>query len=303
MRAETITIPAGAEGIDFAWWRPGDQVRPWSFVVRYLCKLPNGKAVTRAEIDFYHSLGVAVGLVWEQAANDWEKGAAKGTEHGRLAAAFAQRLGYPKGLPLLTAFDTNALPGDARAQGYGNAFYDEVMAAGYDAGPYADLDVIRVLAKRSGLNWLAGATSWSDPTKPYRPETMPGYELVHVRQVISGSTPSYDRNVALRPFLAWLPHETRDEPTTEVELRPIPPRPPVPTTPIEEDDDMPNRFVADSQTKGSAVVTLTVDLEGRPHYTMVGFDDAQTRAAYAVALPVKSFTDTEYLALAAVSAK
>lgn len=303
MRSDVITIPAGAEGIDFAWWRPGDQVRPWSFVVRYICKLPNGKAVTKAEIDFYHSLGVAVLLVWEQSANDWEKGAAKGTEHGRLAAAFATRLGYPKGLTPLAAFDTNALPGDPRALAYGSAFADEVNAAGYDSGPYGDLDVIRVLAYRSGLNWLAGATSWSDPTRPYQPELMPGYELVHVRQVISGSTPSYDRNIALRAFVAWLPHDSAEVPDVEIEPPVIPARPPTPTIPIEEDDDMANKYVADSATKGSAVVTLTTDLEGNPHYTMVGFTDPLTARAWRAALPHESMSDADYLALAAAAAK
>jgi hypothetical protein len=210
MHADLVTIPAGAHGLDFAFWRPGDEVAAWSFVVRYICKRPNPKAVTRAEIDFYHSIGVAVILTFEQGADDWQDGAGRGTEHGQIAAQFAADLGYPKGAPVLPAFDTNAAPGDPRATAYGNAFADQVIPQGWDFGPYADLDVIRLLAARSGLNWLAGATSWSDPTKPYQPETMPDYELVHVRQVISGSTPSYDQNIVLRPFKAWLPHEAPD---------------------------------------------------------------------------------------------
>jgi hypothetical protein len=161
---QITTIPAGSAGVDFAYWRPGDEIAPWSYVVRYACKLPNPKALTANEAQFYLSLGVAVLLVWEQSANDWEKGAAKGTEHGRLAAQFAANVDYPHGATILAAFDTNASPGDPRAAGYGNAFADEVIAAGYDFGPYADLDVIRLLAGRSAINWLVGATSWSDPT-------------------------------------------------------------------------------------------------------------------------------------------
>lgn len=223
-----LTIPAGADGIDFAWWRPGDSVRPWSFVVRYICKLPNGKAVTAAEIAFYHSLGVAVLLVWEQGSSDWQQGAAKGTEQGKLAMAFAASLGYPKGLAILAAFDTNAVAGDARALAYGTAFADEVEAGGWSLGLYSDLDVMRLLQGRSTINWLAGARAWSAPGPLYRPEDQPGYELVHVRQTISGSTPNYDRNIVLRPFWAWMPH-TEAYPVLEHQ----------PTTPSPQEADMP----------------------------------------------------------------
>lgn len=216
---QIVTIPAGAEGLDFAGWRPGAEIAAQSFVVRYICRRPNPKAVTRAEIDFYHSLGVAVLLVFEQGAGDWQQGAAKGTAQGQLAASEAALLGFPAGLPVLIAFDTNAVAGDVRAIAYGNAAADELNDAGYDFADYADLDVIRVLANRSKLNWLAGARAWSSTAPLYRPETMPGYELVHVRQTISGSTPNYDNNVVLRPFPAWLPHEVPDH----VERPPAPP--------------------------------------------------------------------------------
>lgn len=236
MRDPIVTIPAGAQGIDYAGWRPtADQLAPWKYVVRYACKLPNAKAATPAEVQFILSTGTAFMLVWEQGAADWQQGAAKGTEHGRLAAQFAWNIAYPTGLAIIAAFDTNASPGDARAYAYGLAFADQVEAAGYTLGLYADLDVIRLLQGRSGLNWLAGATSWSDPTKPYQPETMPGYELVHVRQVISGSTPNYDRNITLRPFWAWLPHDVNVVVEVDSPVAPSTPIIPDPYDPNEDD--------------------------------------------------------------------
>lgn len=287
-----VELPVGSEGIDFAWWRPVS-VKPWSYVVRYICKLPNGKAVTRAEIDRYHAEGVAVLLVWEQSADDWARGKALGLDHGRRAVAFAMALGYPLGAPILFAFDTNAVPGDSRALQYGSAAADAVQGAGFTFGPYGDLDVIKVLAHRSSLNWLAGATSWSDPTKPYQPETMPGYELVHVRQVISGSTPNYDRNITLRPFPGWLPHAEVIVPPVEVE-------PPIVVAPgpvvIVTEEEEPMQYVADSRSQGSAVVTLAT-INGKPGHLMAGFDTPEERAVYAAVLPIVAFDDATYLAM------
>jgi hypothetical protein len=206
-----------------------NDLAPWDYVVRYFCKLPSYKAVTLTEIITIHAAGVAFLAVWEQGQADWQLGATKGLEHGQLAVAFAHSVRYPPDLPILFAFDTNAVPSDARARAYGTAAADVVEAAGFGFGVYGDHDVIRVLQDRSRLNWLAGATYWSDPTKPYQPETMPGYELVHVRQVISGSTPNYDRNITLRPFPAWLPHEV---------AAPIEAQPPTP----QPEDDMADLF-------------------------------------------------------------
>lgn len=292
MREPIVTIPVGAEGIDYAWWRPtADQLKPWKYAVRYACKLPNGKAATPAEAQFILSCGTAFVLVWEQGAADWQQGVNKGTEHGRLAAQFAVNLGYPKGLAIIAAYDTNAASGDSRALAYGMAFADQVEAAGYTLGLYADLDVIRLLQGRSALNWLAGARSWSAPGPDYKPENQRGYELVHVRQVISGSTPNYDRNVTLRPFWAWLPHDVN------VEVEP-PVVPPAPIVIVPNPEEEPVRFVADSQSKGSAVVELVYGADKQPHHTMVGFNTAQERAVWASVLPVKPFDDATYLAMA-----
>lgn len=222
--SQIVTIPVGAQGYDFSFWRPGTEIARESYVVRYGGKPTSassaGKYTNRPEVDFYHSLGVAVFFVLEHGAADWTKGAQEGTRYGAEMALWCEAIGYPRGLAACFAFDTNVAPGDVRALQFGNAAADEMNDAGYDFSDYADLDVIRMLAVRSSVNWLAGATEWSDPTKPYQPETMPGYELVHVRQIISGSTPNYDNNITLRPWQAWLPHEVPD-PTPPVETPPV----------------------------------------------------------------------------------
>jgi hypothetical protein len=151
-------------------------------------------------------------------------------------ADVAKAMGYPTGLPLVPGWDTNVNAGDQRAADYGNGFADIVEADSWTLGVYADLDVIRMLQHRSTFNWLAGATSWSGG----KPETQPDYGLVHVRQVISGSTPNYDRNITLRPFRAWLPHDVKPPVLPPVEDKPTVADVEITTHPYDpnEDDNM-----------------------------------------------------------------
>lgn len=294
MIEQVVTIAAGQDGIDYAWWRPTvDELGLWHFVVRYFCKLPNGKAATGAEVDTIHAAGCAFLAVWEQGAADWQQGSPRGVEHGRLAVAFAKSIGYPPGLPILFAFDSNATAGDSRARAYGVAAADAVNLSGYGFGIYGDLDVIRVLQDRSELNWLAGARAWSSRPPRYRPEDEPDYQLVHVRQVIDGSSVNYDRNVALRPFPAWLPHEA----TPPIEVQPAPST--VEAIPNTEEEPM--RFIADSKTLGSALVECVIGNDGVPHHTMRGFDvdGAAERAVWlAAGLTAVPYSDADYQALA-----
>lgn len=85
--------------------------------------------------------------------------------------------------------------------------------------------------------------------------------------------------------------------TPPVETEPAPT--PVPTTPTEDEPDMPKYYVADSATKGSALVTTTVAADGTPHYSMVGFTDGQIAEAWRGAYGAKSYSDPDYDALAA----
>lgn len=297
MIEQIVTIEAGQDGIDYAWWRPTVvELGLWHFAVRYFCKLPNGKAATRAEVDTIHSAGCAFLGVWEQGAADWEQGTATGSLHGQLAAGFAKSLGYPAGLPILFAYDTNVAAADQRALAYGNAAADRVEAAGWTFGIYGDLDVIRMLQGRSALNWLAGARSWSSRPPFYKPENEPDYDLVHVRQVIDGSSVNYDRNITLRPFQAWLPHEVVVVPPVEVQ----PPPSTVEAVPNTEEE--PVRFIADSKTLGSALVECVIGNDGVPHHTMRGFDvdGARERSVWlAAGLTAVPYSDADYQALAA----
>jgi hypothetical protein len=224
MRAKTITIPAGAFGIDFSSWRPSvAELRALNVSVVFVYAALGGawKRLTLAGIQTYLDAGIAVVLLVEEAKDSWLQGYAKGRAHGLASAKVADAFGYPQGLPIVPAWDTYVAPNDQRALDYGNGFADAIEPSAYRLGVYAGLPVIRMLNHRSVFNFLAGAASWSAPRDPdgkYRPERQPDYDLVHARQTISGSTPNLDAVRVLKAFEAWLPHDVADTPATQIEL-------------------------------------------------------------------------------------
>lgn len=138
-------------GIDYAWARPRPSAiikyraickdgveRNVSFVMRYLCYLPNGKGVTRSEIDALHSVGLDVGFVWEQGAGDAKYGYERGLAHGNAAKGYARSLGVPSGIVIYFAVDWDVTPGEqAIVNAYLMGARDGLTGSGYSAGIYA----------------------------------------------------------------------------------------------------------------------------------------------------------------------
>lgn len=82
---------------------------------------------------------------------------------------------------------------------------------------------------------------------------------------------------------------------------PVVPPPTVPAVPNPKEE--PVRFVADSQSQGSAAVELVYGADHQPHHTMVGFNTAEERAVWAAVLPVHAFDDATYQAMAQSAAQ
>ncbi len=212
------TVTAGWRGVDYSFGRP-DPVElrrlGYRFAVRYISPtVSNPKNVTAAEIAALHAAGVGVLLVWESTATRPFAGAAAGAADGKASAAWCSRLGYPSGVPVMAAVDTDVTASTlAKVLAYLDAFAAEV--APWPLGVYADTDVIEAMAGRSVLNWKPNARAWS--TKPS--------SLVHVQQHASTSLAGavVDTNTALRPFPVWLPSSDPTPiipPTEEADMRP-----------------------------------------------------------------------------------
>lgn len=202
-------IPIGLEDVvlDYAFWRPTAQEiaeRKIKCVVRYISYGTSKKRVTKEEIDFLHSNGVAVLIIFEWNATRANQGRPAGLEDGAFSHNNLHELGYPVGCAALFAIDTNTIPANAsQHQAYSEAF-DEALGDYTASGIYGDNDIISycILNNITILNWWAGASAWSNGKPPV--------SGCHVRQTISGSTPNFDNNRVLIPFEAWLPHEESD---------------------------------------------------------------------------------------------
>ncbi len=130
-------------GIDEAWARltPAQCVAAGkTFVVGYISEDNTGKNITRAEIDAYRAVGIAVLLVYEYSTTAVHGGAAKGHRDAAIAIAGARAVGYPPGCAIGFAVDEDTRPDPSIIDAYCRAFTADVRAARYrsmDYGGYA----------------------------------------------------------------------------------------------------------------------------------------------------------------------
>jgi hypothetical protein len=306
-----VIVNAGDVGLDYAGWRPHAaelHMLGVSFVSRYMCRMTHiNKWIFKPEVEMLHANGIGLVLNWEQSGTEWLQGGPAGQQDGFSAAQYALSLGAPPGTILVFSYDTNVPAGSVAAKEYGYAAYSECAKAGFEFGVYGDLDVIRLVRGISSLNWLAGANSWSDSTRPYEPEKQPNYDLVHVRQYIAGSANGYDRNVVLKPFKVWLPHEvadpvdpvepvTVDDPAPPEVINDITPLPPVDLPAIvPEEDEV--QYIIDTPGMGSVLLTVVRRDDNSGSYVLSGINDPDTREVLVEAgLKVVNWSDSKLAA-------
>jgi hypothetical protein len=237
--SQITTLPVGAKGIDYAFSRPDPaslRASGFTFAGRYVSIPPASKSknATADEIARLHAAGLAVFLMWEMSAGSAAGGYNLGMAHGKAAGQCAQALNYPKGLAVPAAFDVDTTPMNLAAfTAYGHGFADGIEPYGYYLGVYGDCDIINALdlvnaiGGRSHLNHIAGASSWSHGEIDKNP-------LVHIRQTISSSTPTYDGNFTKRPVDMWLPRAEPSHPDSAPDATPNHDEP----NANQEDDDM-----------------------------------------------------------------
>lgn len=209
MRINTIWIMPGDVVLDYAFWRPTAQEikdRNIRCVVRYISYGTSSKRITKEEILFLHSHGVAILIIFEWLATRANLGRQAGLDDGAFSHNNLHELDYPVDLELaaLFAIDTNTIAGNISQHAAYSKGFDEGLGDYTASGIYGDNDIISwcIANNITILNWWAGASAWSNGNPPV--------EGCHVRQTISGSTPNFDNNKVLKPFKAWLPHEESD---------------------------------------------------------------------------------------------
>lgn len=193
---------------DFSWSRPTVremQAAGVKAVIRYLSTSQSGKVVTRAEVDGYHAAGIGVLLLFEATATDAFGGAVAGHHNGATAALQAKKMGYPAGLAIVAACDTDTVDPNKQAAvvAYMTAFREEVNAAGYALGFYGGSRLLWKVRDQVSLSIKANASSWS-----------PANIVVHwdIRQLRTDPTGRYDPNYVIDPITVWLEHtEQKDD--------------------------------------------------------------------------------------------
>lgn len=244
----TIAIAPGVKGADYA-----TRTTPISlsilksqgvgYVVRYICGNPTSwKQTTPAEVQMLHAAGMPILLVWELAAERPLQGGPAGRRDGYLAAQDAIRLGYPRDVAVLAAFDFNVTAANRSVcVAYWREFVDAYRSVrGPDAlvGMYGDWDMIEAGKAESAVNWQPNAWSWSATwIAKLRQWLKRIHPDAHAKQrtTVTVAGFQFDPNDTLRTIRAWLPTNT-----------------PTPPDPAPEDDDMAKHYKPDDEGKGGA---------------------------------------------------
>lgn len=170
-----------AEGVDYSTARPsltalvaaGKQ-----FAVRYLCWLPNPKAVTRAEALKLWAAGINLILVWETTERAAMGGRGAGRQHAAEAVRQAKALGFPDDVVIYFAVDFNPQPSELSTI---NAYFDgicEVMPWSR-VGVYGGLRTIVAAKDQSWARFLWQTYAWSGGV---------WHQSAHARQYHNGVT-------------------------------------------------------------------------------------------------------------------
>lgn len=230
MIVSTATVTPKQQGLDFigapvpepVLYRDG-----WRFAILYICRpqeTHTTKVTTVERIKRLHDAGIAVVLNYEASGTESRYGAVRGFSDGEWSKGFAERIGYPYGLPVMcSSFDQDVRAWLSTARAYGEAFADGLGNA-YRLGVYGGTPIINALADRDPIGWKAMARSWS----PFG-----FFPTIHIDQFGRTYTDAADIDTCLTPFNAWLPHAVPD-PTPPPDPIPVPQ--PQPDPPQEHDN-------------------------------------------------------------------
>jgi hypothetical protein len=251
----TMTVHPGDRGIDVAV-RPNPKAivaNGFTFVVRYITNRDNSwKVITSAEAQALHDVGLGILLVYEVNETRANGGAPIGAIDGQLARSAAIRAGYPLGLPVLFAVDTDTWSANIAAhEAYLRAAFAAVQP--YGGGVYGDTDIIARVGRDSALNWLANATGWRGTRDQ---------SLVDVIQHRTDLVNGWDPNTVVNEFQCW-----------GFDGMPVPPHQPevvpLPTPSLEDDMTTVHITVANQERFAEFWTVASLNPAGEPHCLFV----------------------------------
>jgi len=210
--------------IDTPWPQDPKRLKAGGYdIMRYICSdwntgpgtsMPN-KRISRPELDSYIAAGVDVAVNFEDAADDYLGGYARGKQKGQKAGTWmATELGWPSGGVCCSSIDADiGTSWGGLAQAYQLGFSDGLKSAGpYLPGIYGSAVALNG-ANHDGtavVFWLTAAKSWSHGVEP---------DVLHMWQ--NGYWPhgsDADLNVTvLEPMGSYLKPLGADMPLTDAE--------------------------------------------------------------------------------------
>lgn len=245
-----VTVDPGAIGADWAYLGTKTpavlKAHNVTFCTRYITRGNSSKALQWPERDMLLAAGVAITLCWETSATAALGGAAQGRADGIEAAHQATLIGYPIGLAILAAVDTDVVAANSvLVREYLLAFY--ANCAPYGPGLYGDEDAFALVADYDPVWCLPNALGWSPILRRWFAGLLKifGFGFKgHIRQGREDTTLGWDYpNVCTKAFPAWGPNKpAAPQPPPVV----IPPESPAPI----QEDDMSNVLYVSAEPAG-----------------------------------------------------
>lgn len=203
-------LAATAAGIDYSYGRPGGAAireAGFSFAMRYLGPPSDPRCITPEERDDLHGSGVAIGLIWETAANRALSGFAGGRDDARAALDWMVVLGAPEHVACYMTCDFDTDPSNI------DTVVDYVHGAasvmGYArTGIYGEYEVIAQVSLEDACRYLWQCRAWSGSPVRLHPER-------HLYQPFPGGTVNgalVDYDAAYGPDQGlWMPPQQEDD--------------------------------------------------------------------------------------------
>lgn len=212
--------------IDYAWARPDPHaIRAAGYVavLRYLSHDPS-KDLTPDELHALHAAGLAVGVVWETVAETAASGAAGGQRDGAEVGRRLAGLGWPAGLPVWYAYDTDDRDHPGILDVIGQYLGAAQEASGWPAAIYGSVRAVQAAGDfRFSGGWQAEAWSGNEISA----HAVLYQRVTHTLAPIPGVDPAaYDEDVILTPCGLWYPGQVPVEssaPPVVSAPAPIPP--------------------------------------------------------------------------------
>lgn len=154
--------------IDFSFARPTPaeiKAARVAGVLRYITEV-SSKCLTGPEAASYHAAGIPIGLVYEDAADDFAGGVNAGNAKAHIAAPILKTLGVPAHRPVHCAVDCN-LPQAAYPQTYAG-IHAFCSTLGRPDAVYGPRPFLLWCEKTHGVEWLweLGSSSFNTGPEP-----------------------------------------------------------------------------------------------------------------------------------------